>query len=148
MAKLLPDDFRDFLKLCNQKRVKYLLIGGYAVGYYGYPRATGVLDVWIERSTENAARMVEVLKVFGFDVPELSVDLFLEKGKIVRMGVPPIRLEILNDISGVEFAACHPSRVRTKLDGIKVDVISLADLKANQAAAGRAKDLDDLEHLP
>src|SRR5215217_289823 len=101
MAKLLPDDFRDFLKLCNQKRVKYLRIGGYAVGYYGYPRATGDMDVWIERSTENAARTVEVLKVFGFDVPELTGDLFLQKGKIVRMGVPPIRLEILNDISGV-----------------------------------------------
>jgi predicted nucleotidyltransferase len=147
MAKLLPDDFRDFLKLCNQKRVKYLLIGGYAVGYYGYPRATGDLDVWIERSTENAARMVAVLKEFGFDVPELSVELFLEPGKIVRMGVPPIRLEILNDISGVEFAECYPVRQRGRFDGIKVDVIRLADLKANKAAAGRPKDLDDLEHL-
>ena len=147
MAKLLPDDFRDFLKLCNQKRVKYLLIGGYAVGYYGYPRATGDMDIWIERSAENAAKMVAVLIAFGFDVPELSTDLLLEVGKIVRMGVPPIRLEILNEISGVTFAECYPSRVRVKLDGIRVDVIGLEDLKTNKAAAGRLKDLDDLEHL-
>lgn len=148
MAKLLPDDFRDFLKLGNRKRVKYLLIGGYAVGHYGYPRATGDMDIWIERSPENAAKMVAVLIAFGFDVPELSANLFLEEGKIIRMGVPPIRLEILNEISGVTFAKCYPHRVRVKLDGIKVDVISLKDLKTNKAAAGRLKDLDDLEHLP
>ncbi|MSQ92923.1 MAG: hypothetical protein EXR98_00025 [Gemmataceae bacterium] len=147
MAKLLPDDFRDFLKLCNQKRVKYLLIGGYAVEYYGYPRATADMDVWIERSAENAAGVVAVLKVFGFDVSELSADLFLEKGKIIRMGVPPIRLEILNEISGVTFAEYYSSRKRVTLDGIKIDVIGLEDLKTNKAAAGRLKDLDDLEHL-
>ena len=147
MAMPLPDDFRDFLKLCNQKRVKYLLIGGYAVGYYGYPRATGDMDIWIERSAENAAKMVAVLIAFGFDVPELSSDLFLEEGKIVRMGVPPIRLEILNEISGVTFAECYPCRERVKLDGIRVDIIRLEDLKTNKAAAGRLKDLDDLEHL-
>jgi predicted nucleotidyltransferase len=128
--------------------VKYLLIGGYAVGYYGYPRATGDMDIWIERSDENAAKLVAVLIKFGFDVSELSADLFLEKGKIVRMGVPPIRLEILNDISGVVFAECYASRRRARLDGIKVDVINLEDLKKNKASAGRPKDLDDLEHLP
>lgn len=148
MAKQLPDDFRDFLKLCNQKRVKYLLIGGYAVGFYGYPRATGDMDIWIERSAANAQKMVAVLKEFGFDVPALSSELFLEKGKIVRMGVPPIRLEILNGISGVEFAVCYPLRRRGMMDGIRVDVIRLKDLKTNKKAAGRPKDLDDLEQLP
>jgi len=148
MAKQLPDDFRDFLKLCNLKRVKYLLIGGYAVGFYGYPRATGDMDIWIERSAANAEKMVAVLKEFGFDVPVLSVELLLEKGKIVRMGMPPIRLEILNDISGVEFAACYPLRERGMMDGIRVDVIRLKDLKTNKKAAGRPKDLDDLEQLP
>ena len=79
MAKLLPNDFREFLKLCNQKRFRYLLIGGYAVGHYGYPRATADMDIWIERSPENAAKMVAVLIAFGFDVPELSAELFLRK---------------------------------------------------------------------
>lgn len=147
MAKLLPNDFREFLKLCNQKRFRYLLIGGYAVGHYGYPRATADMDIWIERSPENAAKMVAVLIAFGFDVPELSAELFLEKGKIVRMGVPPMRLEILNEISGVTFAECYPLREKVKMDGIRVDVISREDLKTNKAAAGRLKDLDDLDHL-
>jgi predicted nucleotidyltransferase len=147
MAKLLPPDFRDFLKLCNQKRAKYLLIGGYAVGFFGYPRATADMDVWIERSHENAEKIVAVLKLFGFDVPELSIDLFLEEGKIVRMGVPPLRLEILNDISGVTFAECYPSRTRAIIDGIRVDIISLEHLKVNKKASGRDKDLDDLKNL-
>jgi predicted nucleotidyltransferase len=148
MEKRLPDDFRDFLKLCNQKRVKYLLIGGYAVGYYGYPRATADMDIWFERSKENVTKIVEVLKIFGFDVPELSPELFLEVGKIVRMGRPPIRLELLNEISAVTFSKCYPRRKRVKLDGIRVDVISLEHLKINKKSAGRPKDLDDLEHLP
>jgi predicted nucleotidyltransferase len=136
MAKRLADDFREFLKLCNRKRLKYLLIGGYAVGHYGYPRATADMDIWIELSSENAARMVEALVAFGFDVPELSADLFLERGKI------------MNDIDGVTFAKCYSARKRVRMDGIKVDVISLQHLKANKAASGRLKDLDDLEHLP
>jgi predicted nucleotidyltransferase len=147
MAKLLPDDFREFLKLCNQKRVKYLLIGGYAVGYYGYPRATADMDVWVERSPENAAKLVKVMTEFGFGGAEISADLFLEEGKILRIGVPPVRLEILNAISGVTFGECYPTRKRANLDGIRVNVISLADLKKNKKAAGRPKDLDDLDHL-
>ena len=148
MAKLLPDDFREFLKLCNQKRVRYLLIGGYAVNHYGHSRATGDMDIWIERSAENAKRMVAVLRAFGFDVPELNADMFLEEGKIVRMGRPPLRLEILNEISGVTFAKCYGKHKRAKIDGMMVKVIRLSDLKENKAAAGRPKDLDDLENLP
>jgi hypothetical protein len=124
-----------------------LLVGGYAVGQYGYPRTTADMDVWIERTPANAARIVKALIAFGFDVPELSADLFMEDGKIVRMGRPPLRLEILNKLSGVSFSECYPVRNRTRIDGIKVDMIGLADLKRNKAAAGRAKDLDDLEHL-
>jgi|SRR5581483_8609489 len=147
MAKQLPDDFREFLKLCNRKRVKYLLVGGYAVGYHGYPRATADMDVWIEATPGNAAKVVDALQDFGFAVPELSVDLFLKTGSIVRMGNPPLRLEILNDISGVAFARCYRRRTRAIIDGIRVDVIHRQDLKTNKAASGRPKDLDDLAHL-
>lgn len=148
MASRLAGDFKEFLKLCNRKRVKYLLIGGYAVGHYGYPRATADMDIWIEISPENAAKMVEVMIAFGFGVPELSPDLFLERGKILRMGVPPLRLEILNEIDGVTFERCYSARNRVMMDRIKVNVISLEHLKVNKAASGRMKDLDDLEHLP
>jgi hypothetical protein len=118
------------------------------VGHYGYPRATADMDIWIEISAENAAKLVEVMIAFGFDVPELSAELFLERGKILRMGVPPLRLEILNDIDGVTFAKCYLARKRVIMDRIKVNVISLEHLKENKAASGRMKDLDDLEHLP
>jgi predicted nucleotidyltransferase len=143
----LPEDFKEFLRLLNSMKVKYLLIGGYAVGYYGYPRATADLDIWISMSPRNAAKMVDVLKEFGFDVAPLKPDLFLNERTVVRMGTPPLRLEILTTISGVAFDACFPRRKRIVLDGVKVNLIGLSDLKANKTASGRPKDLDDLQHL-
>ena len=86
-------------------QVEYLLIGGYAVGYYGFVRATGDMDVWVKINPDNAIKVVRALKEFGFAVPELSPELFLKEDQIVRMGVPPLRLEILTTISGVDFTA-------------------------------------------
>lgn len=144
----LPSDFKEFLRLLADSEVEYLLIGGYAVGYHGYPRATQDLDIWISGHPENADRMVEVLRRFGFSVPELNRELFLKKDTIVRMGVPPIRIEVATSLSGVEFRSCFANRVEDELDGVRVSIMSLPDLKANKKAAGRHKDLDDLEHLP
>jgi len=144
----LPPDFRDFLKLLNLKQVEYLLIGGYAVSYYGYPRATGDMDVWIAINSQNAAKVVEVLKEFGFDVANLSVDLFLQENKVIRMGLPPLRLELLTTISGVEFVNCFQEKLVTEIDGVEVNLISLKHLKLNKKASGRFKDLNDLENLP
>ncbi|RKZ54107.1 MAG: hypothetical protein DRR16_00940 [Candidatus Parabeggiatoa sp. nov. 3] len=144
----LPPDFKEFLQLLNSHQVEYLLIGGYAVGYYGYPRSTGDMDVWIAINPENAEKLVTVLKEFGFDVPNLSPELFLEKGKITRMGVPPMRLEILTSISGVSFEECYKNRTVDVVDGVKINLISISHLKANKKASGRHKDLNDLENLP
>jgi predicted nucleotidyltransferase len=144
----LPQDFKEFLKLLNAHRVKYLLIGGYAVAYHGYPRATADMDVWVEVEPANADKIVVVLKEFGFDLPALSAELFLVPEKIIRMGEPPIRIEIVTSISGVTFEDCYASRVIDELDGIPVSLIGLADLKGNKRASGRFKDLDDLENLP
>jgi hypothetical protein len=144
----LPLDFKEFLKLLNGKNVRYLLIGGYAVGYHGYPRATGDMDVWIAIHPDNAQKMVAVLKAFGFDHPELTPELFLKKNKIIRMGRPPMRLEISTGISGVEFDECYASRIVDTLDGVEINIIDLPHLKANKKAAGRLKDLADLENLP
>lgn len=144
----LASDFKEFLKLLNAHKVAYLLIGGYAVGYHGYPRATQDLDVWIAIRPDNAARMVTALKEFGFDTPDLSAELFLQEKKIVRMGLPPMRIEVLTGISGARFDECYARRVTTTLDGVEVSLISLEDLKINKKASGRHKDLDDLDHLP
>ena len=144
----LPPDFREFLRLLNSHRVEYLLIGGYAVGYYGYPRPTGDMDVWIAVSSQNATRVVAALVEFGFRAQDVPVALFAEPGKIVRMGIPPMRLEIVTTISGVEFATCYPRRCSVVIDGVTVNIIGLDDLKTNKKASGRHKDLNDLEQLP
>jgi len=144
----LPQDFKDFLRLLDAEGVEYLLIGGYAVAYHGYPRATEDIDLWIASNPENAERIVRALRQFGFDVQELAPDLFLKPNSIVRMGVPPLRIELATTISGLEFRKSYKSRVTAVLDGINVSIISLADLKENKKASGRFRDLDDLERLP
>ena len=143
----LPSDFSEFLRLLNEREVKYLLIGGYAVGYHGYVRATADMDVWIRRDRENAVRVVQVLKEFGFGVSDLKPELFLSEQRIVRMGVPPMRIEILTSVSGVEFDECYASRIEERWDDVAVNIISLEKLKANKRASGRLKDLSDLDHL-
>ena len=148
MDIVLPKDFKDFLKLLNSHKVKYLLIGGYAVGYHGYPRATSDMDIWIAIDSANAENLVEVLKKFGFDTPQLSKNLFLEENKIIRMGVAPIKIEILTSISGVDFKECYQNKIVDEIDGIQVDIIGLEQLKINKKASGRHKDLDDFENLP
>ncbi len=144
----LPSDFKEFLKLLNEKGVRYLLIGGYAVAYHGYPRATNDMDVWVTVHPDNAQKIVDVLREFGFDHPELTPDLFLQENKIIRMGHPPMRLEISTGISGVEFEESYASRIMDTLDGVQVNIIDLSHLKANKKASGRLKDLADLENLP
>ncbi len=144
----LPPDFREFLRLLDSFGVEYLLVGGYAVGYHGYPRATADMDVWIGIGAENAARTVAALRAFGFDLSVVQPALFLAPDQIIRLGRPPFRIEILTGVSGVRFEDCYRARVTARLDDIDVAVISLDDLKANKRAAARHKDLDDLEHLP
>ncbi len=144
----LPPDFKEFLQLLNASKVKYLLIGGYAVGYYGYPRATGDMDIWIAAKKANAEKLVTVLREFGFCVPELSAELFLQPDRIIRLGIPPIRIEIHTGISGVSFNECYSQCVLDKIDAIEIRVINLSDLKINKKASGRLKDLNDLENLP
>ena len=143
----LPPDFKEFLQLLNSHKVEYLLIGGYAVGYYGYPRATADLDIWISTSPMNAAKVVKALQGFGFGVEALDPDLFLKAEQIIRMGMPPLRIEILTTISGVIFEECYAARKIDKLDGVEVALIGFDHLKMNKKASGRHKDLNDLEHL-
>ena len=144
---VLARDFKEFLKSLNSNRVEYLLIGGYAVSIYGHVRATNDLDVWVNVTPENATRIRHALHEFGFAEELLTSDLFLSPNNVVRMGVPPIRIEILTSISGVEFECCYAEREMIQIEDVAVPVISLARLRQNKAASGRAKDLADLENL-
>ena len=143
----LARDFKEFLKLLTSNRVEFLLIGGYAVGIYGHIRATNDLDVWVNISEENSERIETALREFGFPISGGNSGLFLVPNNVVRMGMPPIRIEILTSISGVEFTQCYSEREMIQLEDLLVPVISLNRLKQNKAASGRAKDLADLEQL-
>jgi len=142
-----PRDFKEFLQLLNLNKIEYLVIGGYAVGYHGYPRATGDLDIWIAINEKTAMKMVEVLKDFGFNPPELQKELFLKEQKVIRMGVPPMRLEILTSIDGVAFKTCFNNRIIADFGDFKVNFISRGDLLINKRASGRPQDLVDFDKL-
>lgn len=144
----IPSDFKEFLKLLNENKVEYLLIGGYAVNYYGYVRPTGDMDIWISMSRKNAEKVVAALREFGFVSSEINAELFVKEKSLVRMGVPPMRLEITNYIDGVEFSESFNERELIQIEEIKVNLISLKHLKATKKASGRYKDLNDLENLP
>lgn len=148
MLTKLPRDFSDFLKLLSANRVEYLVIGGYAVAHYGYPRPTADFDVWVAIGTDNIARTMTAIAEFGFADAALTPDVLMVPGRIIRMGVPPMRLEVMNAIDGVEFAECYARCNVVELDGTPVNMISLADLKKNKASTGRNKDKSDLDYLP
>jgi hypothetical protein len=133
--------------LLNSKEIEYLVIGGYAVGFYGYPRATGDMDVWIAVNEKNALMMVNALRQFGFDLPDLKKEIFLEEKKVIRMGIPPMRLEILTSIDGVIFETCFKNRVVADFGDFKVNFISKNDLLLNKCSSGRPQDLVDFNKL-
>lgn len=143
----LPIDFKEFLKLLNSHQIKYLLIGGYAVSYHGYPRSTAGIDIWIAIQKENAEKLVAALDEFGFQSANLTTEMFLKVNQIIRMGIPPYRIELITTISGVNFEECYQQRVTDTIDGVPVDIINLEHLKLNKRASGRYKDLDDLDNL-
>jgi hypothetical protein len=146
----IPDidaDFLDFLRLLTVHKVRYVVVGGYAVALYGYVRYTGDIDVFVETSKTNAKKLVQVFKDFGYDVPNLSEDLFEKAGKLIRVGRPPNRLEVLTQISGVTFGECYRDRVVCRAEDVDVNFVSRDLLLRNKTASGRPKDLVDVEHL-
>jgi len=115
--------------------------------YHGHPRNTGDMDLWIAVNPENALRVAESLAQFGF-TSGISSEMFLENGKVFRMGLPPVRIELLTSVSGIDFSNAYAHRVHANIDGVDISIISLEDLKTNKKASGRPKDLADLSNLP
>jgi hypothetical protein len=123
------------------------VVGGYAVGYFGYPRATGDLDIWVAVNPANARKIVAALDGFGIPQEGLAPDIFLEKDKIIRIGNPPLRVEIITGASGVTFSDCFNRRVLADAGDMTINLISRDDLLTNKKAAGRHKDLEDCHQL-
>ena len=140
-------DFSDLLRIFNDHNVKYLVIGGYAVVQYAEPRFTKDLDLMISTDSENAEAVYRALKEFGAPLASLTPKDFSEEGFFFQMGVPPVRVDILMGIPGVQFDKCWKRRVEVDFDGLKVLFISKEDLIISKRAAGRPQDLIDADLL-
>lgn len=144
----LNQDFKEFIELLNVNEVKYLVVGGYAVGFHGHPRYTGDIDFWVAISRENAEKIIVVLRDFGMGVLALQAEDFMKEDMIIQIGYEPNRIDILTSVTGISFEDCYSQKIRADFDEITVDFIDIRNLKINKAASGRGKDLGDLENLP
>jgi hypothetical protein len=143
----LEEDLREFVELLNALEVRYVVVGAFAVAYYGYPRYTGDIDLFIEASTENAKQIMKALEQLGFGDLGLSVDDFLQEHQVIQLGVVPNRIYLLTFLPGVNFAEAWDTREQAEIAGLPVSMISKELLKRNKAASGRTQDLADLEQL-
>jgi len=143
----VSSDFKDLLSLFNAYRVKYLIIGGYAVVKYTEPRYTKDLDLWIRADRKNAAAVFRALREFGAPLAGMTEDDFAHEGYFYQMGVPPVRVDILMSITGLSFDQAWKHRVKASFDQIPVMFISREDLIASKLASGRPQDLIDVALL-
>ncbi len=144
---VLNKDFKKFIQLLNDHDVLYLVVGGYAVAFHGYPRYTKDIDLWIWLDESNAEKLLKGLKDFGFGSLDLTVDDFLNPEQVIQLGYPPNRIDILTDLKGINFKECYSSRIEVTVENTTINFINLENLKKNKKATGRYQDLADLENL-
>jgi hypothetical protein len=144
---MISGEFRDFVKLLNENRVKYLVVGGYAVAFHGYPRYTKDFDVWIQPSPENANNLLAALDRFGFGSLGLKTEDFLEEDQIIQLGFPPNRIDILTSLKNLAFNDCYEARNSACIQGLQINFIDIENLKKNKRNTGRTQDLADAENL-
>ncbi len=144
---MINPDFNDLLRAFNAAEVRYLVVGAYAVTFHAQPRFTKALDLWIEASPENAARVHAALTSFGAPIGDLTLDDLANAEMVYQIGVAPNRIDILMGVSGLEFREAWPRRVDSSYGDCSIHVISKRDLIRNKRAAGRPQDLIDLRAL-
>lgn len=149
MGNILNEDFVDLLITFNKYKVDYILVGDYAVIYHGYNRTTGDLDLWVHPSSENYRRIMLAFREFGLSPLNMTESLFLnsDENNVFTFGRPPVCVDILTQVKGLDFHETHSKASLVRFDGLEVMMIDIRDLKNAKRAAGRPKDLDDLEHL-
>ena len=145
----MNEDFTDFLTALIEAQARFLVVGAHALAVHGVARATGDLDVWIDATPDNAARVWAALQAFGAPVETLdaSVDDLSQPDRVLQLGLPPRQIDVMTDISGVEFDEAWGSKVFQAVGSLDVPFLSRADLVRNKKAAGRTRDLADLEDL-
>jgi len=148
-AGLLNEDFVDFLKSLNECKVEAILVGGYAVILHGYHRTTGDLDIWVNPTAENHQRLQRAFADFGLPLDAISLSDFLstEEQDVFTFGRPPVAIDLLTKVSGLEFKEAYATSEWIVVDGAPIRLLSAHSLRKAKRAAGRHRDLDDLEHL-
>jgi hypothetical protein len=141
-------DFAEMLSALSVAGVRFLIVGAHALAAHGAPRATGDLDIWIDATPENAARVLAALGTFGAPLLDLSAADLCTPETVFQIGVPPARIDILTSISGVEFGDAWSRRIEVPIGDLRIGTIGRTDFIANKKASGRPKDLLDLELLP
>jgi hypothetical protein len=141
----LNPDFKDLLSCLLAGDARFLLVGGYALAFHGYPRATKGMDVWVEPTSDNAGRVLRALGAFGAPTRDLTVANFADRHSVFQIGVPPRRVDLVCSIDGVDFAAAWADRETLHLDELNVPVIGLRAMLANKESTGPLQDLADAE---
>lgn len=144
---MLNQDFREFIGLLNEKNVKYLVVGGYAVAYHGHPRYTKDIDLWIWLDRENAEKVVEALREFGFDSLGIQVEDFLDPENVIQLGYPPARIDLLTDLSDLDFEDFYPKREAVNIEDTTINFIDVDSLIKTKLATKRPQDLIDADKL-
>jgi phage replication-related protein YjqB (UPF0714/DUF867 family) len=142
---VLNKDFREFLQLLNEHDVRYMIVGGYAVAFHGYPRYTKDLDVWVWVNPVNATHIIAALERFGFT--GLSASDFSAPNEFIQLGYPPNRIDIITSCDGLEFDDCYEQRTLARFEDLEVPFIDLENLIINKKATGRPQDLGDVDNL-
>jgi len=140
-------DFEEFIGLLNKQKIKYMIVGAYALALYARPRNTGDLDIFVERSENNAKSMLQVLREFGLDSLEITKEDFMTEGRVLQLGVSPVRIDIMNSIDGVEFNTAFNRLEKVNFGSITANFISKEDLIKNKLSSNRLKDKADAEEL-
>lgn len=143
----IASDYKDLLRILNKHKVKYLIIGAYAVIYYTEPRYTKDFDIWVESKIENAKKIYSALKEFGAPLKDVKLEDFVKKDMVFQIGVEPIRVDIIMGIGDIKFEVVWGNRTRTFIDDIKVNIIGMKELLKSKAMANRPADLIDIENL-
>jgi predicted nucleotidyltransferase len=144
---MLNEDYKDMLHALSNEKVRFLLVGAYALAAHGYPRATMDIDIWVRSSPQNADAVLRALRSFGAPLHKLTREDLLEEGTIFQIGVAPRRIDIITTASGLQFEETYKRSLPVNIDGIVVHVPSIEDLILNKKSSGRTKDLADVEAL-
>ncbi len=143
----VQQDFKELLELFNKHNVEYVIVGAYALAFHGCPRYTGDLDILVKHDQDNATRIIEAIKEFGFESLNLTVEDFSSEEKVIQLGVPPIRIDILTSLTGVTWKQVFTHQIKSQYGDIPVYFIGKNEFIANKKALGRHKDLADIESI-